>query len=139
MLYVSFCPDQGELLGFPYAPPAMAAWLRYFYNFDRTEESFQDAGRDAVWLWPIHRPPREPAAWLIFDRLSAQLRMPLCEQAIQLGRLLSGLFPGEPKIMGLLAPLLLQHARAAARPNANRDMVLLEHNGRPLSVLGYVA
>ncbi len=46
------------------------------------------------------------------------LRVPLCEEAIRLARLLMQLFPGESEIMGLAALLLLQHARAPARLDA---------------------
>src|SRR5690606_4852813 len=54
------------------------------------------------------------------------VRIPLCEEAIRLARLLLRLFPGEPEIMGLTALLLLQHARAAARLDANGAIVLLD-------------
>src|SRR5579863_2749865 len=49
----------------------------------------------------------------------AHVRVPLCEEAIRLARLLLRLFPGEPEVIGLTALLLLQHARAAARLDAN--------------------
>ncbi|HRO04198.1 MAG TPA: sigma-70 family RNA polymerase sigma factor, partial [Terricaulis sp.] len=42
-------------------------------------------------------------------------RAPLCDEAIRLGRLLLRLFPAEPELMGLLALMLLQHARLPAR------------------------
>ena len=48
----------------------------------------------------------------------AHIRLPLCEEAIRLARLLLRLFPSEPEIMGLTALLLLQHARAPARLDA---------------------
>ncbi len=60
----------------------------------------------------------------------APLRAPLCEEAIRLARLLLRLFPGEPEIMGLVALLLLQHARAAARFDADGQIVLLEDQDR---------
>ena len=49
-------------------------------------------------------------------------RAPLCDEAIRLARLLLRLFQGEPEIMGLTALLLLQHARAAARLDADGDI-----------------
>ena len=49
----------------------------------------------------------------------APMRAPLCDEAIRLGRLLLRLFPTEPEIMGLTALLLLQHARAPARFDAD--------------------
>jgi RNA polymerase sigma-70 factor (ECF subfamily) len=60
----------------------------------------------------------------------APLRAPLCEEAIRLVRLLLRLFPSEPEIMGLTALLLLQHARAAARFDADGQIVLLEEQDR---------
>jgi RNA polymerase sigma-70 factor (ECF subfamily) len=60
------------------------------------------------------------------------VRVPLCEEAIRLARLLLRLFPGEPEIMGLTALLLLQHARAAARLDANGAIVLLDDQDRRL-------
>jgi RNA polymerase sigma-70 factor (ECF subfamily) len=62
----------------------------------------------------------------------AHVRGSLCEEAIRLGRLLLRLFPSEPEIMGLLALLLLQHARAAARLDTAGTIVLLEDQDRSL-------
>jgi RNA polymerase sigma-70 factor, ECF subfamily len=62
----------------------------------------------------------------------AHVRVPLCEEAIRLGRLLLRLFPGESEIMGLTALMLLQHARAAARLDASSNIVLLEDQDRSL-------
>jgi RNA polymerase sigma-70 factor (ECF subfamily) len=56
----------------------------------------------------------------------------LCGEAIRLARLLLRLFPGEPEIMGLTALLLLQHARAPARFDADGAVVLLEDQDRAL-------
>ena len=60
----------------------------------------------------------------------AHVRVPLCEEAIRLGRLLLRLFPSESEIMGLTALMLLQHARAAARLDENHNIVLLETQDR---------
>jgi len=59
-------------------------------------------------------------------------RAPLCEEAIRLARLLLRLFAAEPEIMGLTALLLLQHARAAARFDADGAIVLLDDQDRSL-------
>lgn len=59
-------------------------------------------------------------------------RAGLCDEAIRLARLLLRLFPAEPEIMGLAALMLLQHARRAARFNAEGEVVLLEHQDRSL-------
>jgi RNA polymerase sigma-70 factor, ECF subfamily len=63
---------------------------------------------------------------------SSEIRKPLCEEAIRLARLLLRLFQSEPEIMGLTALLLLQHARAAARFDANGELVLLDDQDRTL-------
>ncbi len=60
------------------------------------------------------------------------MRVPLCEEAIRLARLLLRLFPGDCEVMGLTALLLLQHARAAARLDADHNIVLLEDQDRRL-------
>jgi RNA polymerase sigma-70 factor (ECF subfamily) len=62
----------------------------------------------------------------------AHMRVPLCEEAIRLARLLLTLFPAEPEMMGLLALLLLQHARASARLDADGAIVLLDDQDRGL-------
>lgn len=56
----------------------------------------------------------------------------LCDEAIRLARLLLRLFPAEPEIMGLLALMLLQHARRRARTDADGQIVLLEDQDRSL-------
>jgi RNA polymerase sigma-70 factor (ECF subfamily) len=61
-----------------------------------------------------------------------QIRAPLCEEAIRLARLLLRLFPSNSEVMGLTALLLLQHARAPARIDANNAIVLLEDQDRSL-------
>jgi RNA polymerase sigma-70 factor, ECF subfamily len=63
---------------------------------------------------------------------TVHVRVPLCEEAIRLARLLLRLFPSEPEIMGLTALLLLQHARAPARLDADGSIVLLEEQDRGL-------
>jgi RNA polymerase sigma-70 factor (ECF subfamily) len=60
----------------------------------------------------------------------AAMRLPLCDEAIRLARLLLRLFPAEPEIMGLMALLLLQHARTPARFDADGAVILLEDQDR---------
>ena len=62
----------------------------------------------------------------------AHMRAPLCEEAIRLARLLLRLFPAEPEIMGLLALMLLQHARTPSRLDGDGNIVLLENQDRSL-------
>lgn len=59
-------------------------------------------------------------------------RAQLCGEAIRLGRLLLRLFQTEPEIMGLLALMLVQHARTPARFDAEGQIVLLEDQDRSL-------
>ncbi|HJY36375.1 MAG TPA: RNA polymerase sigma factor [Steroidobacteraceae bacterium] len=61
---------------------------------------------------------------------NTHVRTSLCEEAIRLARLLLRLFPSEPEVMGLVALLLLQHARAAARLDRDHEIVLLEDQDR---------
>ncbi|EJN12528.1 RNA polymerase sigma factor, sigma-70 family [Bradyrhizobium sp. YR681] len=63
---------------------------------------------------------------------TAELRKPLCEEAIRLARLLLRLFQSEPEIMGLTALILLQHARSAARFAADGSLILLDDQDRTL-------
>jgi RNA polymerase sigma-70 factor, ECF subfamily len=60
------------------------------------------------------------------------VRAQLSDEAIRLARLLLRLFQTEPEIMGLTALMLLQHARAAARFDAEGEAVLLEDQDRTL-------
>jgi RNA polymerase sigma-70 factor (ECF subfamily) len=61
---------------------------------------------------------------------TADIRKPLCEEAIRLARLLLRLFQSEPEIMGLTALLLLQHARSAARFDSDGAVILLDDQDR---------
>jgi RNA polymerase sigma-70 factor, ECF subfamily len=58
-------------------------------------------------------------------------RSDLSGEAIRLGRLLIELLP-EPEVIGLLALMLLQESRRAARTTATGDLVLLEDQDRSL-------
>ena len=58
-------------------------------------------------------------------------RAELTGEAIRLGRLLMELQP-EPEVMGLLALMLLQESRRAARTSPTGELILLEHQDRSL-------
>lgn len=91
---------------------------------------------------PVERAERLAAVatmiYLVFNEgystasAEASARAALAEEAIRLGRLLLRLFPSEPEIMGLVALMLLQHARAPARFDASGEIVLLENQDRSL-------
>jgi RNA polymerase sigma-70 factor (ECF subfamily) len=59
----------------------------------------------------------------------AVVRADLADEAIRLGRLLAELLP-EPEVLGLLALMLLQDARRAARTAGGTDLVLLGDQDR---------
>ncbi len=54
------------------------------------------------------------------------------DEAIRLGRLLLRIFPSEPETMALLALMLLQQSRKAARFDADGQIILLEEQDRSL-------
>ncbi len=95
-------------------------------------------------------PYRVPPAHLLPDRTTALLgvlyllfnegysatagaglvREGLCDEAIRLARVLAELMPDEPEVSGLLALMLLHHARRAARVDEAGDLVPLEEQDR---------
>jgi RNA polymerase sigma-70 factor, ECF subfamily len=97
---------------------------------------------------PFRRPPADLLAdrldhaaavlYLVFNEgYSAStggrlVRRDLCDEAIRLARLLVSALPDEPEAHGLLALMLLHHARTAARTAPDGSMVLLEHQDRAL-------
>ena len=85
-----------------------------------------------------------PGAHLLPDRLDAVLavvyliynegysgRVDLAAEAIRLGRVLAALMPDEPEAHGLLALMMIHHARRRAR-FSGEELVLHEHQGRSL-------
>jgi RNA polymerase sigma-70 factor, ECF subfamily len=97
-------------------------------------------------------PFRVPPAHLLVDRTGAVLsvlyllfnegysasagadlmRQALCDEAIRLTRTLSTLMPDEPESLGLLALMLLHHARRDGRVDARGELVLLSDQDRSL-------
>ena len=63
---------------------------------------------------------------------SDHVRVELCDEAIRLGKLLAVLMPDEAEVLGLLALMLLQDSRRAARVGADGEIVLLEDQDRSL-------
>jgi RNA polymerase sigma-70 factor (ECF subfamily) len=85
-----------------------------------------------------------PGAQLLADRLDAVLaviylifnegysgRVDLGAEAIRLGRVLAALMPDEPEAHGLLALMMIHHARRRAR-FSGEDLVLLDEQDRAL-------
>jgi RNA polymerase sigma-70 factor (ECF subfamily) len=65
-------------------------------------------------------------------------RAELSGEAIRLGRLLNELMP-EPEVTGLLALMLLQESRRAARTSPDGELILLEHQDRSLWNREYIS
>jgi RNA polymerase sigma-70 factor, ECF subfamily len=86
---------------------------------------------------PARLQPVLAVVYLIFNEgyaatAGSLMRLDLCAEAVRLARVLAGLMPGEPEAQGLLALLLLLHARSAARVSAGGSLVLLAEQDRRL-------
>jgi RNA polymerase sigma-70 factor, ECF subfamily len=93
---------------------------------------------------PARLGPVLAVVYLIFNEgyaatADALMRLDLCAEAVRLARLLAGLMPGEPEAQGLLALLLLLHARRAARAAPGAPLVRLAEQDRRLWDRGQVA
>jgi RNA polymerase sigma-70 factor (ECF subfamily) len=98
---------------------------------------------------PVERSERIAAVaamvYLVFNEgysagaAEADVRAPLSVEAIRLGRLLLRMYQAEPEIMGLTALMLLKHARARARFDADGAAVLLDDQDRGLWDKGMIA
>jgi len=60
------------------------------------------------------------------------VREELCDEAVRLGKLLAVLMPDEAEVLGLLALMLLQDSRRAARVGVDGELVFLEDQDRML-------
>jgi RNA polymerase sigma-70 factor (ECF subfamily) len=67
------------------------------------------------------------------------VRHDLCAEAIRLGKLVCVLMPDEPEAFGLLALMLLQDSRRAARLSDAGELVLLDDQDRSLWDAGSIA
>ena len=67
------------------------------------------------------------------------VRRDLCDEAIRLARVLTALMPDEPEAAGLLALMLLQHARRDARVDPAGRLVLLPDQDRSRWDAGQIA
>jgi predicted RNA polymerase sigma factor len=70
--------------------------------------------------------------YLIFNEGYTDVRTDLAAEAIRLTRLLHRLLPAEDEVAGLLALMLLTHARRAARSEADGTLVPLAEQRREL-------
>jgi RNA polymerase sigma-70 factor, ECF subfamily len=85
---------------------------------------------------PVRLPAVLSVIYLIFTEghtateADGLLRADLCAEAIRLGRVLSELMPDEAEVLGLLALLLLTHARTEARTAPGQPLVPLPDQDR---------
>ena len=93
---------------------------------------------------PARVKPVLAVIYLIFNEgyaatAGSLLRLDLCAEAIRLARVLARLMPDEPEAQGLLALLLLLHARSAARVTAAGSLARLAEQDRRLWDAGLIA
>jgi len=86
---------------------------------------------------PARLKPVLAVVYLIFNEgylatADSLLRLDLCAEGIRLARVLAQLMPDEPEAQGLLALLLLLHARSAARVSPDGSLVRLAEQDRRL-------
>ena len=88
--------------------------------------------------WPERLAQVLASVYLVFNEgfaigeVTSERREILCLQAIALGRTLARLLPKDPECRGLLALMLLHHARRAGRTDANGVLIPLEEQNRTL-------
>jgi RNA polymerase sigma-70 factor, ECF subfamily len=93
---------------------------------------------------PARLKPVLAVVYLIFNEgyaatANSLMRLDLCGEGIRLARVLAELMPDEPEAQGLLALLLLLHARSAARVSADGSLVRLAEQDRRLWIRDLMA
>ena len=86
---------------------------------------------------PARLKPVLAVIYLVFNEgyaatAGSLMRLDLCAEAVRLARVLTGLMPDEPEAQGLLALLLLLHARSAARVTTGGSLARLAEQDRRL-------
>jgi RNA polymerase sigma-70 factor (ECF subfamily) len=93
---------------------------------------------------PARLGPVLAVVYLIFNEgyaatADSLMRLDLCAEAVRLARVLAGLMPDEPEAQGLLALLLLLHARRAVRAGPGAALIRLAEQDRRLWDRGQLA
>jgi RNA polymerase sigma-70 factor, ECF subfamily len=93
---------------------------------------------------PARLAPVLAVVYLIFNEgyaatAGSLMRLDLCTEGIRLARVLGELMPDEPEVQGLLALVLLLHARSAARVTADGSLIRLADQDRGLWDRGLIA
>jgi RNA polymerase sigma-70 factor (ECF subfamily) len=115
----------------------------------RAKRKIRDAGIPYA-VPPDHELPDRlqsvlASLYLIFNegylaaRADTVVRRELCDEAIRLARLLLALMPDESEVRGLLALMLLHHARRDARTDEHGRIVLLDDQDRSRWYAGEIA
>jgi RNA polymerase sigma-70 factor (ECF subfamily) len=86
---------------------------------------------------PARLKPVLAVVYLVFNEgyaatAGSLMRLDLCAEAVRLARVLAELMPDEPETQGLLALVLLLHARSAARVTAGGSLARLAEQDRRL-------
>jgi RNA polymerase sigma-70 factor (ECF subfamily) len=86
---------------------------------------------------PARLKPVLAVIYLVFNEgyaatAGSLMRLDLCAEAVRLARVVAGLMPDEPEAQGLLALLLLLHARSAARVTTGGSLARLAEQDRRL-------
>jgi RNA polymerase sigma-70 factor (ECF subfamily) len=125
------------------AEPTLAARLT------RAKKKIAAAGIPYVVPRPADLPNRLDAVLTVVHLLvttahaaptgDALVRVDLADRALDLARMLHALLPAEPEAAGLLALLLIHHARRATRTDAAGRMTLLEDQDRSAWDRGAIA
>jgi RNA polymerase sigma factor (sigma-70 family) len=102
----------------------------------RAKRKIRDAGISFA-VPPDDQLPARLAAvlavvYLVFTQGYTSADHGLAEEAIRLGKLVATLMPDEPEALGLVALMLLQDSRRAARRTRSGGLVLLEDQDRSL-------
>jgi predicted RNA polymerase sigma factor len=117
-----------ELLLRELTPAVIGVLVRRGADFATAEDAVQEALIQAALTWP-GRPPADPKGWLVTVAWRKFLYVDLAAEAIRLTRQLAAMTDDE-ETAGLLALMLLHHARRPARTRRDGSLVPLAEQDR---------